>query len=265
MPEVVPLRPAALADLESVRTYMGSVDGVDDGLLAQFANEATGVIERYTSRRLRARPYTNAFSLSCTTVDKSPALSSAAAFANVRRGMFVSGVNIQAGTFVQAITDASNLTMSLPAAGAGAASRAFTGSPPLVLDGNDADELLLPELPLKELISAKSRSETGALTTLNISGYRGVGRAVLVLPNAVFPESRLNIELECVVGYDETDEALQDLELACRRLVQVMFLDHKDRIGRGNQVTVQGIAVSFIDRELPADIKGLIDRYGRMY
>lgn len=265
MLEVVAIRPTALTDLEAARDYLSNIDGLNDNMIAQLVNGATGVMERYTARKLKARPYINALSVSCTTVANSPTLTSAAAFGGLRAGLLISGAGITAGTFVKSIADTSTLTMSLPASAASTAARTFTGHGPVLLDGNDADEIILPELPLKELITAKARSDSGGLSSLNTASYRGIGQGQLVLPNDTFPEGRLNIELECVIGYADTDDELNALEATCRRLVQVMYTDFKDKIGRGNQLTVQGIAVSYIDRDLPADIKGVLDRFARMW
>jgi hypothetical protein len=258
------LKPYALIDTEQARNYLKFDTPVDDEVLTALCNEATSVLERNCARPLRARPHLNPSSLTCTTTTEQRGLTAApGVFDVLRPGMLVSGTGIQAGTFIRSIESGTALTMSLPATASGSASRTFTGQGPVVRDGSGTTELLLPNWPLQEVVSLKERDASGALTSLSTAGHRKFA-GILVLTGDVFPKGRFNIELECVLGYLSTDDQLASLQHAAKRLVQVMYLDHQDKIGRGTDVSIQGFQVTFMDKPLPPDIEGIVRTFRRI-
>ena len=264
--EDVALRPWALTDTETARDYLKFRDGTNDLMVTRLVNYATAALERRARRNLASRPYTSPVTVAgCTTVSGSKTLITSNSFAAVRVGMYVAVAGVPAGAFVKSVESATSLTLSAQAtASAAALSVTFSSDGPLVLSGFAEQDLLIPEGPITELIGVRSRDSDGNLTALDIAGARVRGRFVL-LANEAFPDGDLNLVLECVAGYAPGihDRELDDLESLCLRLVQVMWQDHNDQVGRGSAVTVQGAAIQFIDAAMPKDIAAGVDAYRR--
>lgn len=266
----VMLKPWALSTLEAAREYIrpGKVEQLDaesvDAALIQFVNEASGVLQGATGRKLAARPYVDQFGLAnCDTTLEQKVLTTAD-YANVRNGMVVAGAGVVDGAFITAESASApemNLAAEQTLVGV---TLTFIGAGHMVLDGSGESELRVPEWPVTEVIAATSIGTDGSATALNVSGARSRANRIL-LTNDVFPEGRMNIHLSCVAGFKTGywDEQRQELENACLRLVSVMFNDWKDKVGRGTNVSIQGFSMTFMDKGLPADVQKIVDRYAR--
>jgi hypothetical protein len=263
--ESATLRPWALTDLESARDYVKLTDSSRDEMLIQLVNRATGVLERRTQRRLRTRPYTASAAVTGCETDETATLTTTGSFAAVRMGMQVTCAGVPTGTFVRSVESTTSLTLSQPAtASASGLAATFTGLGPLMLHGTGEAVIVAPEGPVTEIISAGSISDS-VLTSIDYSSI-GLGGRLLRLTDSVWPWGSYNIQLAVQAGYVPGihDSDLDVLEHCCLRLVQVMYQDFEDRIGRGSDITVQGAAIQFIDSAMPKDIAGSIDTFKRI-
>ena len=200
--ETATLITGALTDVESARDYLALDSDQHDPWLTVLINEATGLIERRTRRRLKSRTYD----------------------------------------------------------GQGSNPAAF------VLDGTGSSEIILPEWPATALSSARYRDANDLNTALSIVSVRFSAGGIVVLPNDVFPRGFQNIEIKATAGYlaGTHDSEIAALEHACKRLVQVLYQDWKEKIGRGTGITIQGLSVQFINKPLPADVEAIVSDFRRI-
>lgn len=271
--ESVRLNPWALTDVESARDYMKFSDVARDSMLTPLINQATAIIERRTARKLKARPFLNTITVAdVETATASDVLDGT--FTNTRAGMTITCVGVPSDAFVMSVADDfASAVISAPATATTSApiSAALRGHGPLVANGSaafDANELTMGQAPITEVVSVKSLDDDGTRSAIDITGYRTrgtMGISVLLLPNGVLPLGQMNVEVECVAGYSglRHQSELDALQHACHRMVQVMWQDYEQAIGRGSDVTVQGFGVNFIDSAMPKDVADIVDRFRR--
>jgi hypothetical protein len=279
----------ALTSLESARAYVGRDDkttDADDDLLIRCINRATGVIEAGTGhRKLKSRNYDSTTSLTGTwTVAAGGSAQSVtvASTSALRAGDDMVAVGLAAGSRVQSITNATTFVLDRIATAAGTGVAMTAGSERMTLDGakdfwtsSERQILQIPERPVEAVWAVSWIDDSGVETALNLTGARLEDRwgGTYRLINDVLPNGYMNIRVSCQAGFrpaTATDLGLypdcyEELSGACERLVQVMFQDKLNQIGRGVTVSAGAGTFSTSSFKMPADVQEVISRYKRIW
>lgn len=84
--------------------------------------------------------------------------------------------------------------------------------------------------------------------------------------SVAFPTGRLNLEIDCVAGYDAalfpTD--FDSLQHCSARICEVIYQDWKLRVGRGSVASAAGGTVNLIPAAMPKDVQDTVRRYRRI-
>jgi len=130
----------------------------------------------------------------------------------------------------------------------------------LVLDGHGGDVLVLGSKP--PLTAVTSLTIDGVAIPLAAlvtdSGYRFSPSSVWV-QGYLFTRGRGNIELTCTRGWAATPA---DLEQAVIEVIAVRFKE-RDHIGQ-DSASQQGQNISFSTRDVPADVKRVLENYKKV-
>jgi hypothetical protein len=130
----------------------------------------------------------------------------------------------------------------------------------LVLDGHGGDVLALggkpPLTAVASLVIDGVAIPLAALVT--DSGYRFSPSSVWV-QGYLFTRGRGNIELACTRGWAATPA---DLEQAVIEVIAVRFKE-RDHIGQ-DSASMQGQNITFSTRDVPADVKRVLDSYKKV-
>jgi hypothetical protein len=275
------LTPWALANLDRARLTIGRGRDQEDGFDARLTdaiNIATGRMEAFTRRALRARAYTNPVTLSATTTVNSKNFTVPSGLLAVRELSPALGSKLSEGSRLDTVTSDTAGVLDRVAASSGAASVTF-GSAPLTISNersvldDSGRHLQIPEYPLSAVYSLKWIDVYGNKTALDITSLRiesETGRIYLL--SDVIPWGFLNLEVECQAGYrppSSTDlghrSEWDDLEGLCLRLVDVIFHDYAEVMGRATSRSIGGASSSILGFDLPADIKAGLSRYMRRW
>jgi hypothetical protein len=146
--------------------------------------------------------------------------------------------------------------------------RAYATSPKMYVDGTGKALLYAREFPVVSFTAAYSLDAAGAETLLDTTGIRGVtvpNAGGLYLPGNTWPEGVQNIRLVLSAGYDAslTPDDYSLLKWGQLRIIQVMFQDQKNQMGRGVVQTLGNQSISMTPDEMPKDIQDLIKSYRR--
>lgn len=272
---------SSFIDEQRLRDHLGrSTGGGEDDLdqrLTRACNRSIAWMEKRTARRLRARNYRTAFTV---TTSGSTALGSDSVVltsaTGVKRGDDVLATGIAVGTQVSALSGATlTLTRETTAAIADASTLTL-GSKPLVWMNDEAStpDLYCPEYPLREddLFALYWVDDDGVrwssdLTAMHVE--ESTGRVSLKRELGGLKEGRY--EFECRAGYEEPAEtrlgdpedweALSSIQL---RVAEVYFLDDSHLKGRASTVSVGPVSLTSADLLMPADIEAALLPYRRL-
>lgn len=146
--------------------------------------------------------------------------------------------------------------------------RAYDGSNKMYVSGTGTSVIYATEFPVLSFQKAYSLDSDGTETLLDTTGIRrttppNAGR--LFLPGGTWPEGDDNIRLELYAGFDVTltAEDFSLLKWGQLRIIQVLFQDQKNQVGRGVVQTLGNQSISMTPEEMPKDIRDLIKSYRR--
>lgn len=135
------------------------------------------------------------------------------------------------------------------------------------LDGTGTPWITVPEWPPTLLTSARELSwSISDPIDIDTVGHHLEEGGIVHLGSAIFPRGRQNIELAMTCGYTAAlhPEEFYALENAVLRLVQVMFQDWKNQVGRGESAGLDGMTVRLVTDPLPPDVAGILEDFTRI-
>lgn len=153
-------------------------------------------------------------------------------------------------------------------------SRDYKGADSFKLSGGRASDmrrpqsLTLPEWPITSLYSASYLGYDALSTavTINIAAARITRGGQIELVNDYFPRGTYNLVVEAQCGYKagSHDADLAVLEIACLRLLQTMWIDHDQGVGRGDSFSVGGSSVALAQVALTPDVAAMLEPFVRL-
>lgn len=249
---------------------LGSEDNIIDALVIAL-NGATGRMERLTKRKLRERNYRATTAIACDPTADSLTLTGTG-FGALETDDDALGASLEYGSRVKSIEGATSLTLTRKARSSDNVTVTF-GSERLVQDGDGKNVLWIPEYPVSEVYGVSYLDSIGVETALALTYARTekvTGRLDLI--DEVAPRGNQNILIACKAGYRPPSatslgdsEEWNDLEQICLRLVQIMFQDYAQHIGRSGDISIVQFTQHIISFEIPVDIAQALEKYGRLW
>lgn len=275
----VALTPYAFVGVERLRAHLkrlsgGSEADVEDRC-AKAINAATAWLELRTNRRLRGRNHRTTVTVTdCILSDgNAGVLTAGGSFSTGLAGDPVVGVGVAPGALVEEIVDASNMTMTVVAAGVSDEHVTLTlGSQPLYAFGYGDSVVYAPERPLTTLWSAYARDTDGSWVALDITGAiieETTGR--IELPNDSFEKGISNIRIECRAGYEMPGTSRRGhpewdaLERLTLRLAEIFYDDDLKLRGRTTDQSIGATSSRVPDFAMPADIERAVRPFVRRW
>ena len=253
--------------------YLDRADGSEDNIADMIVialNGATGRMERLTKRKLKARTYRSTTAISATSTIDTEGLTGAG-FLALKTLDDALGVNLEAGSRIDAIAGDGSLTLTKKARASGAATVTF-GSEPLKTNGDGKNVIWIPEYPVVEVYEVNHLDDVGVETALSLTNARLESTGRLQLADDFAPKGDQNILIECKAGYLPPSatvpgdwEEWNDLEQICLRLTQIMFQDFAQHVGRSGDISIVQFTQHVVGFELPADITQALEKYGRLW
>lgn len=276
--------PHAFIDTAQLMARMKRLEGAEDDIeqrLLDAVNAATHWMERTTRRRLRARNYRTAVTISGSASNADATVTMATALARV--GDDVIGVGIEPGSQVLSITDSGHLELTRNVTAAINNGSLTFGSMPLSIDVSrnleayspyvrGQSEIWLPEHPLVTVFGLYSLDLDGNRTALDTTGARfdyATGR--IILTHDIFTSGRLEIQAEVRAGYtpptatDLGNDAWYSLEAIAFRAAEIYFMDALNIRGRVDSLNAGGASASFGAASMPADLISAITPFCRRW
>jgi hypothetical protein len=139
----------------------------------------------------------------------------------------------------------------------------------LMVSGHGENCVTLPEWPVTSFAGAwyaEAQNDTSlVLTRLNDAVYQLEPGGIVRLLRDVFPHGTNNIRVAATCGYlaGTHDAELYELEHACLRVVQVLWQDYRNQVGRAESVSGGGQSLSFASGDIPPDVKMMLEPYMR--
>lgn len=271
---------SSFIDEQRLRDHLGRSAGGEDDLdqrLVRACNRSVAWMEKRVARRLRARNYRTAFTVTTSAQAASGADSVVLTSATgVKVGDDMVAAGLAVGTQVGALSG-TTVTLSRETAAVVSSGATLTlGSKPLVWMNEVASspDLYCPEYPLREanLYALYWVDDDGVRWACDMTAVQVdevAGRISLKRELGGLKEGRY--EFECRAGYEqpsETDlgdpedwEALSSIQL---RVAEVYFLDDSHLKGRASTVSVGAVSLTSADLLMPADIEAALLPYRRL-
>jgi len=239
--------------------------------LVDAVNAATLWMEQHTKRRLRARNYRTANTITCSASSGDETLTGSGFTTQLFAGDDAVAVGLSVGSQVASITSASALELNRKTTAALSGVSVMFGSQPLRFSGDGSVEAYLPEFPLVQLLSIY-RDDAGTLTAINTDGaYFDLEVGLIVLANDTFPRGNQNIVVNARCGYvqptatDLGHWAYAALESAAMRCAEVLFTDALQVRGRSDNFSAGGLSASFSDFDMPKDVLAMLAPFVRRW
>lgn len=281
------------AEVEAFLVRTATLGTPAQDVFARAINWATAQMESGTRRKLHHRNYTVPRTITCTTAEAGAQVTSAAAFLNGTRSLYVdddiiatSLGDVPEGARIASIESASSLYMTLAtAAGAGGAGKVLTfGSRRMLIPIEDAfdqvgggwggaglRQVYLPERPLNDLWALYWIDANGTRTALDLTNaIIDYDMALIRLTNDSIPAGALAIEAECNCGYwpptsirrGHTEE-WNDAVLCSYAYVGIYWQLYQVFSGRFGDIGAGQFTASVSSKDLPVDITSYLERYKR--